>query len=197
MPIYLRNNNTGSVFYLANWQNNIQETPDTTAPVLSSPTAAVNGAYAATGTVSTDESGGTLYFIATTNSTETAATIKESISNQPVVSAGTQNISVSGLTPETTYYIHYTQVDGATNTSNVVSSTSFTTEAATSGGFSSWEEWMESLDAGTFTTKLRTFLQGKGYSGSTTSMLYNYLKTVSSKASHQERKKDWEDGGWN
>lgn len=44
---------------------------------------------------------------------------------------------------------------------------------------------------------LRVFLESKGYSGSTTRMLYEYLKTVSSKSSHQERKKDWKDGGWN
>jgi hypothetical protein len=45
------------------------EAADTTAPVLSSPTDAANGATAATGSVSTDEGNGTLYAVCTTSAT--------------------------------------------------------------------------------------------------------------------------------
>lgn len=71
-----------------------------------------------------------------------------------------------------------------------------TLSVAGGGGFATYKAWMESLSAGSFTQKLRDFLEGQGHSGSTTKMLYEYLKAVSSKSSHQERKKEWEDGGW-
>ena len=46
-------------------------------------------------------------------------------------SAGSlQSVTVTGLTANTTYYIHYVQDDAASNESNVVSSASFTTDAA-------------------------------------------------------------------
>ncbi len=104
---------------------------DTTAPVLSSPTGTKTGSTTASGTVSTDEGNGTLYFIATINATETAATIKAG-SSQAVSATGIQNVSFTGLTASTTYYAHYVQDDAATNTSNVVNSASFTTDAASS-----------------------------------------------------------------
>lgn len=102
---------------------------DVTAPVLSSPTGTKTGSTTADGTVSTDEGNGTLYFTATENTSETAGTIKAA-SSQAVSGSGTQNVSFSGLTPSTTYYAHYVQDDAATNTSNVQSSSSFTTDAA-------------------------------------------------------------------
>ena len=104
---------------------------DTTAPILSSPTGTKTGSTTASGTVSTDEGNGTLYFIATTNATETAATIKAG-SSQAVSATGTQNVSFTGLTASTTYYAHYVHDDAASNESNVVNSTSFTTDAASS-----------------------------------------------------------------
>lgn len=103
---------------------------DVTAPVLSSPTGTKTGSTTASGTVSTDEGNGTLYFYATTNTTETAATIKASGDSQAVSGTGSQAVSFTGLTPATTYYAHYVQDDAATNESNVANSTGFTTDAA-------------------------------------------------------------------
>jgi len=105
---------------------------DTTAPILSSPTGTKTGSTTASGTVSTDEGNGTLYFIATINASETAATIAAG-SSQAVSGTGSQAVSFTGLSPSTTYYAHYVHDDAATNRSNVVSSTSFTTDAAASG----------------------------------------------------------------
>jgi len=104
---------------------------DTTAPILSSPTGTKTGSTTASGTVTTDEGNGTLYFTATTNTSETAATIKTG-SSQAVTATGSQAVSFTGLTPSTTYYAHYVHDDAATNESNVVSSASFTTDAASS-----------------------------------------------------------------
>jgi Concanavalin A-like lectin/glucanases superfamily len=103
-------------------------------PVLSSPTGTQTGSTTASGTVSTDQGNGTLFFIATVNSSETAATIKAG-NSQAVTTSGIQNVSVSGLTPSTTYFMHYVHDNGSE--SNVVTSASFTTDAA--GGFiSAW-----------------------------------------------------------
>ncbi len=103
---------------------------DATAPVLSLPTGTKTGSTTASGTVTTDEGNGTLYYYASTNSSETAATIKASGDSQAVSASGVQNVSFTGLSPSTTYYAHYVQDDAATNESNAVSSTSFTTDAA-------------------------------------------------------------------
>ena len=101
---------------------------DVTAPILSNPTATVTGLFTATGTVITDEGDQTLYYYASTNSTELAATIKASGSNQIVTATGTQNVSLTGLLAGTTYYLHFVQDDSANNTSNVVSTSAFTTD---------------------------------------------------------------------
>ena len=116
------------------WGNLVDQTVtitsvvDETAPVLSSPTGTETGETAASGTVTTDEGNGTLYYYASTNSSETAAVIKASGNSQVVNSTGVQNVSFTGLTQATTYYAHYVQDDAASNESNVVSSASFTTE---------------------------------------------------------------------
>ena len=110
---------------------------DTTTPVLSLATGTKTGSTTATGTVSTDESGGTLYFWATENATQTAAEIKASGDSQAVVATGVQNVSFTGLTAGTTYYAHYVQDDAASNESNVVTSVTFKTDVAdtTAGGW--------------------------------------------------------------
>jgi len=102
---------------------------DVTAPILSSPTGTKTGSTTADGTVSTDEGNGTLYFTATTNATETAATIKTG-SSQAVSTTGVQNVSFTSLSPSTTYYAHYVHDDAASNESNTQHSASFTTDAA-------------------------------------------------------------------
>lgn len=101
--------------------------PDSTAPVLSSPTGTQTGSTSASGTVSTDEGNGTLYYYASTNSTEDIATVKASGSSQAVSSTGVQNVTFSGLSAGTTYYAHYVHTDAAGNDSSRVSSSSFTT----------------------------------------------------------------------
>jgi len=107
---------------------------DVTAPVLSSATGTSTGTTTATGTVDTDEGNGTLYFYASTNSSELAATIKAE-GSQAVTVSGTQNVSFTGLTAGTEYYAHYVQDDSSSNESNVVSSTpAFTTTALQTGG---------------------------------------------------------------
>jgi hypothetical protein len=93
-------------------------------PVISSPTAASTGGTTGSGSVTTDNGTGTLYYIATTNATELAATIKAG-SSQAVSTTGVQNVSVSGLTEGLTYYIHYIQTSSDVLDSNVVSSGSF------------------------------------------------------------------------
>jgi len=102
---------------------------DTTAPILSLPTGTKTGSTTASGTVTTDEGNGTLYFTATTNATETAATIKTG-SSQAVSTTGVQNVTFTGLTPSTVYYAHYVHDDAASNESNTQHSASFTTDAA-------------------------------------------------------------------
>lgn len=104
---------------------------DTTAPILSTPTGTKTGSTTASGTVSTDEGNGTLYFYASTNATETAATIKASGDSQAVSATGSQAVSFTTLSPSTVYYAHYVHDDAATNESNVANSISFTTDAAT------------------------------------------------------------------
>ena len=117
-------------------------TDDATAPALSSPTAAANGANAATGSVSTDEGNGTLHWVVTQSPTSPNATQIEAgqdhtgsaaddSGSQSVSGTGVQNLSPapSGLAQDTTYYIHYMHEDAAANQSAVASSASFTTTA--------------------------------------------------------------------
>lgn len=101
---------------------------DTTAPTLTSPTGTQTGSTTASGTVSTDEANGTLYYLASINATETAATVKAA-SSQTVTATGTQSVSFTGLTASTTYYAHYCHTDAAANDSTVANSASFTTAA--------------------------------------------------------------------
>lgn len=104
---------------------------DTTAPTLTSPTGTQTGSTTASGTVTTDEANGTLYYLASTNSTETAATVKAA-SSQTVTATGSQSVNFTGLTASTTYYAHYVHRDAAGNDSTVANSASFTTSAGSS-----------------------------------------------------------------
>lgn len=102
--------------------------PDTTPPTLSNPTATATGQTTASGSVTTDEGNGTLYYLASANSSENAATVKGGDS-QAVSATGVQNVSVTGLTHSTGYYLHFVHVDAADNESDVASSSQFTTDA--------------------------------------------------------------------
>lgn len=101
---------------------------DTTPPTLTSPTATATGQTTASGSVTTDEGNGTLYYLASANSTESAATVKGG-GSQAVTGTGVQNVSFTSLTAETSYYPHYVHVDAADNESNVASGSQFTTDA--------------------------------------------------------------------
>ena len=117
--------NLVALWHLDNNGNDSVST-DTTAPTLTSPTGTQTGTTTASGTVSTDEGNGTLYYLATTNATETAATVKAA-SSQAVSGTGSQSVSFTGLTASTTYYAHYCHRDAAGNDSTVSNSASFTT----------------------------------------------------------------------
>lgn len=101
---------------------------DTAAPTLTTPTGTSTGTTTASGSVSTNEANGTLYYLASTNASESAATVKAA-SSQAVSSTGSQSVSFTGLTAATTYYAHYVHRDAAGNDSAVATSASFTTSA--------------------------------------------------------------------
>lgn len=104
---------------------------DTTPPTLSSPVGTTTGATTASWSVSTNEANGTLYRLASTNASETAATVKASGGTATVTATGTQSGSVSGLTAATTYFMHFVHRDAAGNDSTVATSASFTTNSGT------------------------------------------------------------------
>lgn len=93
---------------------------------LSSPTGVATAGSKASGTVSTDVGNGTLYWLATTNASESIATVKAG-SSQAVAATGVQNVLVTGLTPDTQYYLHFTQTTTVPEDAAVVSSAAFTT----------------------------------------------------------------------
>lgn len=111
-------------------------TQDNTAPVLSSPLGTPTGSTTATGTVTTDEGNGTLYWEVTASATPTspnATFISDATTagdTQAVSATGSQIVSVTGLTAATSYYVHFLHVDAAANESIISTSAQFTTEAA-------------------------------------------------------------------
>lgn len=124
---------------------------DTQEPTLSSPTATSTGTETASGTVSTDEANGSLYWIVTESATSpTPAQVEGGLDHlgagapydnvQPVSATGVQNVVATGLSSATTYYIHYMHKDAAGNQSAVATSPSFTTSASGSGAQYS-EDW--------------------------------------------------------
>lgn len=135
---------------------------DVTAPVLSSPTDAANGSTGGTLSVSTNESGGTLYgFVSTSATPPSGADLKAGTGavwsgNQAVSGTGVQNMSATGLTASTAYYAHFLHTDAAANDSNIASADGFTTDAP-----SAWvptdfgaalTAWYDASDNATVTT---------------------------------------------
>lgn len=102
---------------------------DTSPPSLISPSATATGATTASGSVSTNEANGTLYYLASANASESVATVKAG-SSQAVSASGVQNVTVTGLTASTPYYLHFVHTDAAANDSAVATSAQFTTSAA-------------------------------------------------------------------
>lgn len=115
---------------------------DTTAPTLTTPTAAVTSPTTATGSVTTTEAGPAWAVMTTTATTPTAAQIKAGQNSAGAASpaatatlvsgANSAAFSFTGLTPTTGYYMHVVQDDTATpvNTSASVTSGLVTTQAA-------------------------------------------------------------------
>lgn len=113
---------------------------DTTAPVLTTPTGTATGSSTATVGATTDEGNGTMYAVVTTSATQpSVAQIKAGQNHTgaaaawggsvAVSSTGAKTLNATGLTSSTTYYGHVVHTDAATNDSNRVSSSSFTTSA--------------------------------------------------------------------
>lgn len=124
-PHYVHVDAAGNVSAVANGASfTTQSVPDTTAPTLSAATAVATGPTTATGSVTTNEAGGTLFFIATTSATATAAAVKAGAS-QAVSASGAQAVSFTGLQAGATLYPHYLHRDAAGNESAVVDAASF------------------------------------------------------------------------
>lgn len=103
--------------------------PVDNSPTLSGASGAATGANSASGSVTTNEAGGTLYWLFSTASTATAAQVKAG-SSKAVTASGVQNVSASGLTASTQYYLHFLHRDSAGQDSAVVTALPFTTQAA-------------------------------------------------------------------
>ena len=101
---------------------------DTTAPTLSAPSATKTGSTTATGSVTTNEANGILYYLASANAVESAATIKAGAS-KAVTATGAQAVAFTGLPAATTLYGHYLHRDASGNDSTVANSGSFVTDA--------------------------------------------------------------------
>jgi hypothetical protein len=125
-------NSTGSPIAVATFKG------DTTAPVLSSPTGTATGSSTANVGATTDEGNGTMYAVVTTSSTQpSVAQIKAGqdhtgaaatwAGNQAISSTGAKTLGATGLTASTNYWGHVVHTDAATNDSNRVSSSQFTT----------------------------------------------------------------------
>jgi hypothetical protein len=102
---------------------------DTTPPTLSALLASKLGSTGWTAVVDTNEADGSLLYVVSQNATENEATVLAGTS-QTVEQSGQQTISGSGLSPSTTYRLHTLHRDAAGNSSPVLSSDEFTTDAA-------------------------------------------------------------------
>lgn len=98
-------------------------------PTLSAASATVTGPTAATGSVTTNETGGTLYWLFSTSATATAAAVKAG-SSKAVTALGAQSVSSSTLTASTQYYLHFLHRDTLPQDSPVLTVGPFTTQAA-------------------------------------------------------------------
>ena len=108
--------------------------PDVNGPLLTLPTAYASGPTTASGTVTTNEATGTLYYLCNNSATATDVAVKAGLS-QAVTASGIQTVNVTGLTASTPgNYIHYLHQDGSGNDSLVSSSAAFTTPAEPAPG---------------------------------------------------------------
>lgn len=104
---------------------------DTTTPVLTAPpTVSAIGATGATGHVTTDDGSGYLFVLVSSSPSATDATVYATGGVKAVSAEGAQAITLTGLAPETAYYLYVGQKDSALNEAAVVRSEMFTTTAA-------------------------------------------------------------------
>lgn len=113
-------------------------TADPTAPVLTSPTGAATSSTTADVGATTDEGNGTMYAVVTTSATQpSVAQIKAGQTHTgsaapwggsiAISSTGAKTLNATGLTQNTAYYAHVVHTDAATNDSNRVTSSVFST----------------------------------------------------------------------
>lgn len=114
-------------------------TADVTAPILSAANGAATGPSTAAGGVTTDDGTGTLYAYCSTSATPPSATDLKAgtgavyFTSQAISSAGVKSVTATGLAESTTYYFYFLHSDASGNDSAIVSSSSFTTQAPSSG----------------------------------------------------------------
>jgi hypothetical protein len=118
---------TGSNNSDTRYDNFVVNTVGGSAPTLTTPTSTATSATTSSGSVSTDQNAGTLYWLTNTSSTATVAAVKAG-SSQTVTATGTQSTTSTGLTASTTYYTHFVHSNGGLD-STVATSASFTTPA--------------------------------------------------------------------
>lgn len=99
-------------------------------PTLTNLTVPTYDSVSATGSVTTDDASGTLYWLYNTSSTATSAQVKAGQS-KAVTASGAQTLPGTGLSPSTLYYLHVVQTDPSGGESAVLH-TSFTTAVAAS-----------------------------------------------------------------
>lgn len=111
---------------------------DTTAPTLTSATSSVTGQTTATVGATTDEANGTMYAVVTTSATQPSVaqivagqdhtgSAAVYAGNQAISSTGAKTFSATGMTAATAYYAHMVHRDAASNDSNRLSTSQFTT----------------------------------------------------------------------
>lgn len=144
---------------------------DVTAPTLSLPTATSTGATSGSGSVTTTEAGGTLYYLVSVNATETAAAVKAGAS-KAVTASGVQSVTVTGLTALTAYRIHYLHTDAASLDSTVATSGSFTTASGA-------DTTAPILEAAAATTTGSTTASGSVATNEAGGTLYRFVSTSS------------------
>lgn len=156
------------------WSNFLTYTvtaADVTAPTLSAASDTANGDNAMTGSVTTNEAGGTLYyFISTSAVPPTAANLKTgtgsaAFGSQAVAASGAQAIAKNGLIAATTYYTHYLHRDAAGNDSAIVSADGFTTTGSAFNPLTVFEDYWDAGDESTITGSGNTLSMANKISG--------------------------------